>query len=165
MRPIGELQDAEGITPIDMADLEEDLRQGRLSGAFALRYPPWTGEEFKRLREIEQLREALDSPNACFAQNLRSPRFPRASTFLTVVVLLTGLLNLWLIFRGWKINALEARILEHYQSGLTGFEPLLLNGNWWSPWSSSAGTWRSRLPSGLWAYSRAFGRGGCNWRR
>ena len=58
---VGELRDAEGITPVDIADLEEDLRQGRLSGAFLLRYAPWTGEEFKRLRDIPELKEALDS--------------------------------------------------------------------------------------------------------
>ena len=125
---VAELRDAEGITPVDIADLEEDLRQGRLSGAFLLRYAPWTGEEFKRLRDIPQLKEALDSPNACFAQNLRSPRFPWASTVLTAAVLLTGLLNLWLIFRGWKVNAFEARVLAVYQGGLTGFESTLLNG-------------------------------------
>ena len=133
---VGELRDAEGITPVDIADLEEDLRQGRLSGAFLLRYAPWTGEEFKRLRDIPQLKEALDSPNACFAQNLRSPRFPWASTVLTAAVLLTGLLNLWLIFRGWKVNATELRLLAFYQGGLTGFESTLLNGHWWSPWSA-----------------------------
>ncbi|MEC7240443.1 MAG: rhomboid family intramembrane serine protease [Myxococcota bacterium] len=133
---VGELRDAEGITRIDIADLEEDLRQGRLSGAYLLRYPPWTGEEFKRLQDIRELREALDSPNACFAQNLRNPRFPWASTVLTAAVLLTGLLNLWLIFRGWKVNAMEARLLAVYQGGLTGFEATLLNGNWWSPWSA-----------------------------
>ena len=105
MRQIGEIKDAEGVTPIDIADLEEDLRQGRISAAFALKYEPWTGEEFRRLREIPELREALDSPNACFAQNLRNPPFPRSSTCLSALILLTGLLNLWLVFRGWKINS------------------------------------------------------------
>ena len=136
MREIGEIKDAEGVTPVDIADLEEDLRQGKISGALSLRYLPWTGDEFKRLDLIPELREALDSPNACFTENLRAPVFPRASTALSLLVLLAGLLNLWLLFRGWKINALEASLLERYGGWLTGFEPVILDGKWWSPWSA-----------------------------
>jgi membrane associated rhomboid family serine protease len=133
---LGELRDAEGVSPVDVADLEEDLRQGRISGTLLLRFGPWTGEEFKRLDHIPELRDALDSPNACFAQNLRAPGFPRASTSLSGLVFLLGVVNLWLLFRGWKINAFEAALLERYSGWLTGFEPVILDGNWWSPWSA-----------------------------
>jgi len=136
MKQIGEMRDADGVSPVDLIDLEEAIRQGRVSDALQLRYSPWTGEAFQPLNQIPQLREALDSPNACFAQHLRSPGFPKASTVLSVMMVVAGLLNLWLLFRGWKINAFEASLLERYQSWLTGFEPLLLDGRWWSPWSA-----------------------------
>lgn len=136
MRLIGEMRDFDGVSPVDITDLEEEIRQGRVSDAMQLRYSPWTGERFLPLKQIPELREALDSPNACFAQHVREPGFPKASTVLTVLMLVAGLVNLWLLFRGWKINAFEAGILERYQSWLTGFEPMIVEGQWWSPWSS-----------------------------
>lgn len=136
MQQVGEMRDADGVSPVDLIELEDAIRQGRVSDALQLRYAPWTGEDFLPLNQISELREALDSPNACFAQHVRSPGFPKASTALSVLMLLAGLLNLWLLFRGWKINAFEAGLLERYQSWLTGFEPLLLDGHWWSPWSA-----------------------------
>jgi rhomboid protease GluP len=136
VQKIGEMRDADGVSPVDLIDLEEAIRQGRVSDALQLRYSPWTGEDFLALNQIPELREALDSPNACFAQHVRSPGFPKASTTLSALMLLAGLLNLWLLFRGWKINAFEAGLMERYQSWLTGFEPLLLEGHWWSPWSA-----------------------------
>jgi hypothetical protein len=112
MRLIGEMRDADGVSPVDITDLEEEIRQGRISDALQLRYSPWTGEGFLPLNQIPELREALDSPNACFAQHMRAPGFPKASTALTVLMVVAGLLNLWLLFRGWKINAFEAGIPE-----------------------------------------------------
>jgi len=135
MRELGEIKDAGGITPIDVADLEEDLRQGRLSERFELRYGPWTGEEFRRLRDIPELQDALNSQNACFAEQMRNPAFPWASTLLSAVVIVAGLINLWFLYPGQKSDT-QIWLMSHYQTWITGFQALILDGSWWTPWSA-----------------------------
>ena len=73
--------------PVDLNDLDDDIRWGRVPGSARLRYPPWTGERFLALDEISELADALDSPGARLAATLRSAPFPWASTGFSALLL------------------------------------------------------------------------------
>ena len=122
-------------TPVDLNDLDDDIRWGRVPGSAKLRYPPWTGERFLALEAIPELAEALDSSGARLARTLRTAPFPWASTLFTValfggVALQIGSSAMTDFDPAWAVH----RFFERYAA--TGYEPLMLDGQWWTPWSS-----------------------------
>ncbi|MCB9743207.1 MAG: rhomboid family intramembrane serine protease [Alphaproteobacteria bacterium] len=134
MAEVPELRVDGEVHPIDLLDLDEEIRQGRLPRDVELRYGPWTGEAFQRLGDIPALAEALDSPNAAFAEHLRAAPFPWASTAVTLIVLAAGLLlELTKLFGGHWPEA-SAWLLDAYGGSATGLEALVLDGRWWSAW-------------------------------
>jgi len=122
-------------TPVDLNDLDDDIRWGRVPGAAKLRYPPWTGERFLALEAIPELADALDSPGARLAWTMRAAPFPWASTLFTLLLFAGEVLQLASgamtdFDPAWSVH----RFFERYAA--TGYEPLMLDGQWWTPWSS-----------------------------
>ena len=54
------------VRRVDVAELEDEIRRGQVSGRAKLRYAPWTGEDWVPIDEIAELVDALASPDACF---------------------------------------------------------------------------------------------------
>jgi membrane associated rhomboid family serine protease len=119
---------------VDLDDLEEDIRQGRIPPTAEFRLN--AEEEFRPLGQLEAYREAFDTPNARLAQHLRAWRFPWASSLLTLSVLVAGLGQLLLVILGSRMGQGAVRLSQFFQEAVTGLDPLFFEGAWWSPWSS-----------------------------
>ena len=119
---------------MELLDVDERVRKGELTAEAELKHPPWTEDAFVPLGKLPELAEAFDAPAARLAAHFRKLPFPWASTALTLAVATMGLLQLLLPFTPPTDLALAADAL--YASGASGFEPLVLNGAWWSPWGS-----------------------------
>ncbi len=134
MESIGQLRQDGDVGAVDLDDLEEDIRQGRipLTAEFRLN----SEEDFRPLGQVEAYREAFDTPNARLAHHLRNWRFPWASTALTLSVLLAGMAQLVLVVLGSRMGASAIRLSQFFQESVTGLDPLFFDGAWWSPWSS-----------------------------
>ena len=127
--------------PVDLDDLDEDLRRGQLPLTARLKHPPWTGDRFVPLGQIPELSEARDAPHARLAEHLRAGPFPWLSTIVTLVVTLIGglqafVLPVWEALGNDIPDGIAEPLIWLVQNGVTGFAPLLLDGAWWSPWSS-----------------------------
>ena len=110
--------------PVDVSDLEEDVRAGVLAPDDALQYEPWTGDRFVPLGAIPELREAFDAPDASLVRHLlRGPR-PWASTSLTLGVAALGVAQL-----------LRPALLPPPDLGVS-LDDLVFDGRWWSPWTA-----------------------------
>jgi rhomboid protease GluP len=122
-------------SPVDLNDLDDDIRRGRVPPAAKLRYPPWTGERFVPLGEIPALAEALDSPGARLAQHFRTGPFPRLSTALSLLLIVAAVLQAAASLI--SLGPLSEPLLRFfYVESAVGYEPLLLDGRWWSPLTS-----------------------------
>jgi rhomboid protease GluP len=121
------------ILPVSRSWLEEEIRQGRLSPHTGVQYGPWTGEAFLPAGELSALQALWDEPNAALSRQLlrRSPAWlsHAVSLLILVVGLTTLLVDAQLLSAQDWIHALKAR-------GPTGFEPLVFEGAWASPWLS-----------------------------
>jgi membrane associated rhomboid family serine protease len=110
--------------PADVSDVEEDVRSGVLGPDAELRYAPWTGESFRPLGSIDQLREAFDAPDARLVGHLlRGPR-PWASTAVTIGVGVLGLIVL-MSPDTWSPASLGV-----------GLDEFVFDGRWWTPWTA-----------------------------
>lgn len=122
--------DGEG-GPVDLVDLEEDVRWGRVSADAELLHPPWTGRFYLRLAEIPQLRDALDAPAARLAARLRSQPFPAASIALGLLVFACAL-----------VQTLAPEQLAAWEGlGRVGWDAVFLNGQWWGGWTAHLLHW------------------------
>lgn len=129
------LRDGAEMYPVDLGDLERDIRQGLVSTTAELLHPPWTGARFTYLTEIPQLANAFEAPDARFNAWLRAPRPPRLSVGVAALVLLAAALQA----AGSAPGAgawLAALASAMPRFGALGFEPTLLDGMWWTPLSS-----------------------------
>jgi membrane associated rhomboid family serine protease len=117
-------------------DLEDDIRHGRVPPTAELKYVPWTGDRFLPMGSLEALAEAFDSPSARFALHLRGGPFPWLSTVLTLGILATGLLQIGTLLLGGHMGSWGRVLAQAFADGVTGFDPMVLDGVWWSPWSS-----------------------------
>ena len=117
-------------------DLEEDIRHGRVPPTAELKYAPWTGNRFLPMGSLEPLADAFGSPSARFAMHLRGGPFPWLSTILTAAVLATGLLQIGILLLGGHMGSWGRVLAQAFADGVTGFDPMVLDGVWWSPWSS-----------------------------
>ena len=104
------LRDGAEMYPVDLGDLDRDIRTGQVSPTAELLHPPWTGARFAYLTEIPQLKLAFDAPDARMNLWMRARRRPG----LSIAVASQGM----------------ARF------GGLGFEPTLLEGEWWTPLAS-----------------------------
>lgn len=120
-------------SPVDLEQLDDQLRQGLIPGDALLQHTPWTGEGFLPLTEIPQLADALAAPDALLAAFMRRRPFPAASTALTALIAITGVTQ---IVASNAPGALSATIARLFLEGRTGLEPLMFDGAWWSPWAS-----------------------------
>ncbi len=110
--------------PVDISDLEDDVRAGTAHPDDTLRYAPWTGDEFARLRDIAELEDAFEAPDARLVHHLvRGPR-PWASTALTAGIALLGTAQL-----------VRPDLLPPASLGVS-LDDLVFEGRWWSPWTS-----------------------------
>lgn len=127
------LLDMDGqVAPVDLVELEEEVRRGRIPATARLRHGPWTGEGFLPLDRIPALAEALDSQEACFVAHLRRWRFPWGTTLMTGVVAAAGITQLYLQARGSP----DSPLAHLYDLAPVGYDELLMDGHWWTPWSS-----------------------------
>ncbi|MFN7145492.1 MAG: rhomboid family intramembrane serine protease [Myxococcota bacterium] len=117
-------------------DVELDVRRGRLFAEDELRYAPWTGAAFRRLRDIPALDDAFAAPEARFAAWIRARRFPVATLVTLTVVSLAGAVQIGATVAGVFSPDLARRVTDAILWGAIGYEPLLLDGAWWSPWTS-----------------------------
>ncbi len=124
----------EAAHPVELHDLDERIRSGELAGDAELRHPPWTGEGFRRLDAVAELAEAFDAPAARLHAHFRRRPLPWASTLLTGLVLVVGLLQLVLPF--FPANPVTLGLAAAYGANTSGFEPIVLDGHWWSSWGS-----------------------------
>ena len=119
-------------TPVRLVDLEEDIRRGLVPLSAELCHPPWTGKESRRLDAIPELAEATGTAAACFAERLRSRPALWASTAISLLVVLAGTVQSL-----WQFGVLPGELLaDLLLVGPTGLGPLLIDQQWWTPWSS-----------------------------
>src|SRR5262245_22591613 len=85
----GQLREKGVVTLVDL-DFEEEVRRGRLRENDELMYTPWTGTQFQRLRDIPQLAEAFDAPDARFGTYFLARRFPWAILGLFGLLCIAG---------------------------------------------------------------------------
>ncbi len=115
---------------VDVAELDEDVRRARVPPHALLHYPPWTGETWRRVDEIAALADAVDAPEARFAAHLRAP--PRAG--LTALFVLGFALAAAAQFHARAALAADGGALLRRLS--LGWEPTLVDGAWWSPFTA-----------------------------
>lgn len=122
--------------PVDLDDLDADIRAGRVPGHAELRHAPWTGSSFLRLDSIPALADALDSPHARLATHLGTEPGPVGWLVPLVVVSLAGVVQLVLLVAGVAFGETGRRLFRLYEGGATGLDPLVFEGAWWSPVAS-----------------------------
>ena len=117
-------------------DVEQEVRAGRLFAEDEVCYPPWTGPALRRLGDIPALADAFSSPEARFAAWVRARHPPYASALTVLAVAVAGSLQVLLLVAGALSPPLAERVHAAILGGAIGYEPLLLDGAWWSPWTS-----------------------------
>lgn len=128
------LREGGDVYPIDLVDLDERIRQGLVSADAELKHPPWTGPAFRRLRHLEELQDALRTPEACFSEHLRMRRVAWLTGSVALLVLLMAVVQTLLVASGepWALERLE----RTFSQWAVGLEPTLLDGRWWTLWAS-----------------------------
>jgi rhomboid protease GluP len=126
----------DGETHLADLDVEQEVRHGKLYADDELLYPPWTGAAYKKIGEIPELADALDRPDARFAAWIRARHAPLASLAMVGLVTLAGAAQITLNVASIANPVLAQRVSDAILYGATGYEPLLLDGAWWSPWTS-----------------------------
>ena len=118
------------VFPIDLADLREDVRAGRLPGSAELHYEPWTGVDYVALSQVAQLAEELDAPDARLVASLRRVRWPWMASLVTLGILAVAIAQ----FRGLLPAAVyDGEQAERYA---IGWESILFGRAWWTHLSS-----------------------------
>lgn len=131
----------DGDISLSDVDVEEEVRRARLFAEDVVRYAPWTGDQFRKLGDIPQLADAFDAPDARFAAFVRARRFTWGTALLVAAIALAGALQLGAprlaeLGVGAFTPDLNAKMERAVLAGATGYEPLLLDGAWWTPWTS-----------------------------
>ena len=116
--------------PIDLADLSEDVRGGRLPGDAELHYEPWTLLDYVRLDQIPQLAEDFDAPDARLVASLSRFRWPWMATLVTLGILGIAVAQ----FRGHLPDVVYAS--ERAERYAAGWESVLFAQAWWTHLSS-----------------------------
>lgn len=125
-----ELEVDGSVTLVDIAELEEDVRRARVLGSARLHHPPWTGDRWCRIDEIPALVEALESEDARLAAHLSAPARPWLAPLLVLGLIGAGFAQFS------NRAALAADGGAPLQQLSLGWESTLLDGGWWTPFSS-----------------------------
>lgn len=132
----GELRRGGETLLVDVLDLEQEVRQARAFAEEELRYGPWTGDTFRRLGDIPALAPAFDAADARFAAWVRAKRSPWLTLIAVLGVALAGALQQG-VTAAWGVGPDGPRwVASVVLAGATGYEPLLLDGGWWTPWTA-----------------------------
>ncbi len=122
---------------VQVLDLEEDVRAGRVPAIAEVSYPPWTGQEWRRVGEVPELAAALDAPPARLSAQLRTGPFPWLSSLVTLLILGCGVLQgLAILFSGSSTGAVGLAVREFFVGALTGTDSLVFEGRWWTSFTS-----------------------------
>lgn len=156
----------EGQALLVELDVELEVRRGRLAPDDMLRYPPWTGDTFRAVRDIPELAGALEAREARFAAWIRARHRPFASLGVALALILSGVVQLFAA--RWSHGGAGTTLHLSVLKGAIGFESLVLDGAWWTPWTSQllhAGPGHLATNLAIVAYcglrvERAFGVGG-----
>lgn len=116
--------------PIDLADLREDVRAGRLPGDAELHYEPWTGVDYRPLTAVPELAEDLDAPDARLVASLSRFRWPWMATLVTLGILGVAIAQ----FRG-ELPA-DVYASDRADQYAIGWESWLFARAWWTHLSS-----------------------------
>ena len=110
------------ILEVDLEWLEEEIRKGHLSPHTGVCHEAWTGDAFKAAGELPALAEVWKEPNAAFTKHIFRTRPAWLSHSLSATVFVCGILQFMGLLPAWL--------------GATGFEPVLFDGAWWSPFGA-----------------------------
>lgn len=132
MPDVAELRAEGEVSLVLLADLDEDIRQGRVPPDAALRYGPWTGDRFVPVQELAELAEAFDTPNARFSEHLSRSGWPRAALAVPGVIAAFGAVQLFVPLPADLAVAARAAV----DTAMTGFDAIVLRDRWYSPWTS-----------------------------
>lgn len=117
------------VSLIDIVELEEAVRRAEVLPDAELHHPPWTGELWRRIDDIVALRDALDTPSARLAARLLRPGRAWATAIVVGVLILAAGAQFWC---GDVLTA-DPNLLRLLS---VGWEPTLVDGAWWSPWTA-----------------------------
>lgn len=163
-----EIRSGEDVLLYDALDVEQEVREGKLSLDTPVRGGVWTGGEWKPLRSVAALAEAADSPFARFGDHMRRRSFPWVAAGTGLVLLVAGVVQsvgtLAGMLSGGAWSDVEGVVLRL----ALGWVPSVLNFGFWTPWTSllthaGLGHVLSNLPVWLysgWRVERALGRSG-----
>lgn len=126
---MAELKHDGATVPVDLQDLDERVRNGVLPGTAQLRHAPWTGESWRLLEELPELRDAFRAPGARMAQRLAHAPTSWAAIGVSFLVLLFGGLQV-ASGMGWTF------LLPFFENAAVGFDPMVFEGRFWAPYSS-----------------------------
>ena len=126
-------QDGE-VLLVELHEVEDGIRRARLYGAHQLRYRPWTGDTFSRLDTLPDLAPFFQTREARFAAWVRQRRIPGVTAVLFVVIMTAGVLQF--MADVWSMTAGGPSPVARMLAGAVGFDSLLLDGRWWTPWTS-----------------------------
>lgn len=117
------------VRRVDLGELEEDLRRARVLPDAELHHPPWTGECWRRIDQIEPLAHALDSPDARLAVHLLRP----GRAWLMGAIAFGFTVTAALQFAASGRLAADPTLVHRLS---VGWESTLLDGAWWSAWTA-----------------------------
>ncbi len=112
------------------AELEEELRRGRLLPSVRVQHSEWTGDGFLVASEVPALRDALSSDEARLGARLRAPwsaGAPWVTLILCVALAVVGVLQ-GLSSPDGALGVGQAAV---------GFERTLLDEGYWTPFSAA----------------------------
>ncbi len=115
---------------VQLLDLQEDVRAGRVPGIAEVHHPPWTGEGWDRVEDIPALQEALDAPGARLSAQLRTGPWPWLGSLVTVSILVFGVLQGIATVFTPMLGEAGMALREFFHAGLTGLDPLVFEGRW-----------------------------------
>lgn len=148
--------------------LEDEVRGGRLRPEQEVRHAPWTGGEFRRIRDIAALADALDAPGARLAARFRGSWFTPATLLLFLALCGWALFQLGVGLAHAAGIPLPGGVLALTAGGDVGWGSVVLDGRWWTQWTGAflhAGLFHlvANLPVLVytsWRVERAVGVGG-----
>ena len=128
--PLAQVRTDSETLMMPVAELEEELRRGRLAPTVRVQHPDWSGDGFVVASEVPALREALSSAEARLSARLWAP-WSSCASYVTVglCVLLAG------------VGVLQGLSSPEGYAGVrhsaVGFERTILDGGYWTPFSAA----------------------------
>ncbi len=125
------------VEVVDLDQLEEDVRRGRVPARARLHHPPLTGDRWVPLSELPRFREALEAPDALLAARVQDRAFPWLAWAVTLVVTAFGALQLLVEMFGPRLGgSLFAWAVRFFRDATLGVGTLVFDGRPWTAWTS-----------------------------